>query len=155
MTTKILTENGQVLHRSTCRPLTSDKLSYRDGSDAWDQFMGRVYDRLGSWGLENNPQHDLCEDETQNQQMFPQLAEELEPTSHCGWAFSNLCRGDTFFTFSTDTKFFSEISVFLKLRSVCCLFWLCGIKIYQNQFLLMLKSLFTVDWSRNLRNFVA
>ena len=46
--------------------------------------MARVYDRLGSWviprdledlGLENTPQYDLYEDETQNKQSFPQLAE--------------------------------------------------------------------------------
>ena len=31
MTAKILTENGQVLHRSTNRPLTPDELSDKDG----------------------------------------------------------------------------------------------------------------------------
>ena len=30
-------------------------------------------------GLENTPLYDPCEDETQNDQTFPQLAEELEP----------------------------------------------------------------------------
>ena len=48
--------------------------------------MARVYDRLGSQvlprdlndiGQENTPQYDLYEDETQNDQTFPQLAEEL------------------------------------------------------------------------------
>ena len=34
MTTNILTENGQVLHRSTYRPLTSDELLDIDESDA-------------------------------------------------------------------------------------------------------------------------
>ena len=34
MTTKILTENGQVLHRSTYRSLTPDELLDKDGSDA-------------------------------------------------------------------------------------------------------------------------
>ena len=34
MTTKILTENRQVLHRSTYQPLTPDELLDRDGSDS-------------------------------------------------------------------------------------------------------------------------
>ena len=34
MTTKILPENEQVLHRSTYRSLTPDELLDRDGSDA-------------------------------------------------------------------------------------------------------------------------
>ena len=55
--------------------------------------MARVHDRLGSCvlprdledlGLENTPQYDLCEDETQNIQSFPQLAEELEPMPEVG-----------------------------------------------------------------------
>ena len=36
MTAKILTENGQVLHRSTYRLLTPDELLDKDGSDAHD-----------------------------------------------------------------------------------------------------------------------
>ena len=49
--------------------------------------MARVYERLGSQvlqrelediGLESIPQYDLYEDETQNEQTFPQLAEEIE-----------------------------------------------------------------------------
>ena len=49
--------------------------------------MARVYKKFGSRvlpreleniGLENIPQYDLYDDETQNKQMFPQLAEELE-----------------------------------------------------------------------------
>ena len=47
MTMKILTENGQVLHRSTYRPLFPDELLDKDGSDAQDQFMARVYEMLG------------------------------------------------------------------------------------------------------------
>ena len=47
-----------------------------------------VYEKLGSrvqtskledTRLENTPQYDPYEDETQNKQMFPQLAEELGP----------------------------------------------------------------------------
>ena len=34
--------------------------------------------------IENTPQYDLYEDKTQNQQIFPQLAEELEPMSEIG-----------------------------------------------------------------------
>ena len=49
MTMRILTENGQVLHRSTYRPLTSDELLDKDESDAQELFMARVYQRLGSW----------------------------------------------------------------------------------------------------------
>ena len=50
--------------------------------------MAEVYERLGSWVLprefedieqENTPQYDPYEDETQNKQIFPKLAEE-EPT---------------------------------------------------------------------------
>ena len=42
MTAKILTENGQVLHRSTHRLLAPDVLLENDGSDAQEQFMARV-----------------------------------------------------------------------------------------------------------------
>ena len=50
--------------------------------------MAKVYDRLGSHvlprdledlGLEDTPQYEAYEDETQNEHMFPQLAEALEP----------------------------------------------------------------------------
>ena len=50
--------------------------------------MARFYERLGfhvlpryleDLGLEDTPQCDPYEDETQNEQSFPQLAEELEP----------------------------------------------------------------------------
>ena len=60
----------------------------KDGSDAQKHFMARVYERLGSWVLpreledivlENTPQYDPYEDESQNRQTVPQLAEELEP----------------------------------------------------------------------------
>ena len=93
MTTKILTENGYVLHRSTYQPLTPDVLLDRDGPDAREHFMARVYDRLGSHvlpkeledlGLEDTPQYNPYEDETQNEQMFPQLAEELQPMPEVG-----------------------------------------------------------------------
>ena len=93
MTAKILTENGQVLHRSTHQPLTLDELLDRDGSDVQEQIMSRVYERLGSHvlpreledlGLEDTPQYDPYEDETQNEQTFPQLMEELEPMPEVG-----------------------------------------------------------------------
>ena len=35
-------------------------------------------------GLENTPQYDLYEDETQNKQTLPQLTEELEPMPEVG-----------------------------------------------------------------------
>ena len=73
--------------------LTPDELLDRGRSDAQDQVMSRVYDRLSSWvipreledlGLENTPQYDPYEDETQNKQSYPQLAEELEPMPEAG-----------------------------------------------------------------------
>ena len=88
MMAKILIENGQILHRSTYRPLILDELLDKDGLDAQHQFMARVCERLGFWilprelediGLKNTPWYDLYEDETQNEQTFPQLVEEPEP----------------------------------------------------------------------------
>ena len=76
MMAKILTENGQVLHRSTYRLLTPDELLDKDGSDAQDQFMTRVYEWLGSQvlprelddiRLENTSWYDPYEDKTQNE----------------------------------------------------------------------------------------
>ena len=55
--------------------------------------MARVYERLEYWvlprqledvRLENTPQYDPYEDETQNKQSFPQLAEKLEHMSEVG-----------------------------------------------------------------------
>ena len=40
MTGKILTENGQVLHRSMYRPFTPDDSLNKDGSDAREQLVG-------------------------------------------------------------------------------------------------------------------
>ena len=48
VTVKSLKENGQVLNRSMYRPLTKDELLDKDGLDAWEQFMARVNERLGS-----------------------------------------------------------------------------------------------------------
>ena len=88
MTSKILTENGQVLNRSTFRPLIPDKALDKDGKEAQDQFMARVHDRLGSQvlprsladiGHENTLQYDLYEVAMKNEQTFPKLVEELEP----------------------------------------------------------------------------
>ena len=73
--------------------LTPDELLDEDRTNAQEQFMARVYEKLGSQvlqrelediGLENNPQYDLYEDETQNEQTFPQLAEELESMPELG-----------------------------------------------------------------------
>ena len=106
MTAKTLTENGQVLHRSTYRSLTPDLLD-KDGSDIWEQVMARVCDILGSLvlprelediGLESIPQYDPYEDETQNEQTFPQLTEELGLMPEVGdyyiWAEILLSSGD-------------------------------------------------------------
>ena len=70
-----------------------DELLDRDGSITREQLMARVYDRLGYWvlpieledvRLENTPQYDPYEDETQKKQSFPQLAEELESMPEVG-----------------------------------------------------------------------
>ena len=50
MTAKILTENGQVLHRSTYRPLSPDELLERDGSDVWEEFIAKA---MNGWGPES------------------------------------------------------------------------------------------------------
>ena len=82
-----------MLHRSTYQPITPDELLDKDGLDTEEQFVARVHDRLGSHalprkmedlGLEDTPPYDLHEDETQNEQSFPQLAEELEPMPEVG-----------------------------------------------------------------------
>ena len=87
MMAKVLTQNGQVLHKSTFIPFTSDDLVDKEGQDACYQFVIRVYNRLGSWvlprdledkGLENTPQYDPYKDETQYKQTFLHLQEELE-----------------------------------------------------------------------------
>ena len=93
MTGKIHTDNGEVLCRSTYRPLTPAKLLNNDGSDAKEQFMAKVYETLESSdlprelegiALENIPHYDPHENETQNKQTFPQLAEEPEPMLEVG-----------------------------------------------------------------------
>ena len=70
-----------------------DELLDKGGSDAKEQFITRVYHRLESrvlpreledLGLDDTPQYDPYEDETQNKQVFPQLAEELEPMPEVG-----------------------------------------------------------------------
>ena len=80
MTTEILTENGQVLHRSTYRPLTLDEIADKDKIDAQEEFMVRVNERLESHvqprelegiGLKNTPQCDVYENETPNKCHFP------------------------------------------------------------------------------------
>ena len=48
MTAKILMDNGQVLHRLIYTPLTPDDLLDKNRSDAQEQFMARVFERLGS-----------------------------------------------------------------------------------------------------------
>ena len=93
MTTKVLNENGQVLHRSTYRPLTPNELLDKDGTKTQEQFMATVYDRLGfqilprdleDIRLENTLKYDPYEDDMQNNQTFSQPAEELEPMPEVG-----------------------------------------------------------------------
>ena len=82
-----------MLHRSTYRLFAPDEILDKDEIETQDQIMARVYERLGSQVLpkeledivlENTLQYDLYEDETQNEQTFPQLAEELEPMPEVG-----------------------------------------------------------------------
>ena len=64
--------------------------------------MARFYERLRSQilcreleniGLENTPQCDLYDDETENEQLFPQLAEELDPMLQVGGYNIGAARG--------------------------------------------------------------
>ena len=48
MTTKILTQNGQVLQKSMYRSLSPHEITDKDGLYAQDQFVVRVYEKLGS-----------------------------------------------------------------------------------------------------------
>ena len=82
MTTKILTENRQVIHSLTYGLLTPDE------SQRWVRcprafHSQSLYPReLENIGLENTLQHDSYEDETQNEQTFHQLAEDLDSMPH-------------------------------------------------------------------------
>ena len=44
MAAKILTQNGQMLHRFMYRPLTPDVASDQEGSDDHKQFMAREHE---------------------------------------------------------------------------------------------------------------
>ena len=83
MIAKILMKIGQVLDRSTYRPLIPDEFLDKDGSDAQEQFMAKVYKWL--WlqvlhresediGQGNTPHYDPYKYETKNEQTFLQLA---------------------------------------------------------------------------------
>ena len=50
MMAKILTENGQMLHRSTYRLLTQDESADKDRSDCQEQFMT---ESMKCWGPES------------------------------------------------------------------------------------------------------
>ena len=61
-----------------------------------EEFMAKVNDRLGSrvipreleyLGLENTPQYDPYDDETQIEQSFPQPAEKLQPMPNVGYYY--------------------------------------------------------------------
>ena len=76
-------------NRQVCnRWLTPDRITGKDGSNAQEQFIARVHEKLGSRVLprefkdiqiEIMPQYDQYDDETQNEQTFCQIVEELEP----------------------------------------------------------------------------
>ena len=75
------------VHRSTYRPLTLDGKVDKDWLDTQEQFITRVVEKLTfqtlpreleETGLENILQYDAYEDETQNKQLLPELAEDLE-----------------------------------------------------------------------------
>ena len=77
-------------------PWTSDQLADKDWTDAQAQFMAGICLRLGSQvlprelddiELENTPQYDPYEDETQNKPTFPQVAGELELMPEVGYHF--------------------------------------------------------------------
>ena len=79
MTDKIFIQNWQVLYWSTYRLLTPNETSDKDGSDAWEKFMARVHEKLGSQvlprelediELENTRLYDPYESETQNERPF-------------------------------------------------------------------------------------
>ena len=81
MTATILTQIGQVLQRLMYRPLILKEVADEDGLDVQEQYMARVYKKWGSWflprelddiGLEMTSQYDPYEEETQNEQSFPQ-----------------------------------------------------------------------------------
>ena len=72
MIAKILTQNEQVLHQWTYRPLTPHELLDKDGSNDKEKFKARVCEKLGSQvlpkelediRLENTPQYDPYEDD--------------------------------------------------------------------------------------------
>ena len=75
MISKIFTQDGQVLHGSIYRPFTPDEISDQKGSDAmnslWPKYMTSSFENLEVIGLEDIPQYDLYESETQNEQTFP------------------------------------------------------------------------------------
>ena len=65
MTAKVLTQNRQMLNRSTYIPLTPDDITDKVTINAQEQFMVRVHKKLGSWvlpremediGLDKTPQ---------------------------------------------------------------------------------------------------
>ena len=49
---------------------------------------------LENISLENTPQYDSCEDEMQNEQIFPYLADELDPMPEVGDHYIGVERGD-------------------------------------------------------------
>ena len=75
------------------RPLTPDEKLDKYVTDTWEQVMARVYKSLGSQvlprelediALENTPWYDPCEDEIQNEQTFPQIAEKQVGAQYIG-----------------------------------------------------------------------
>ena len=61
--------------------MTTDEIVAKDRSDAQEQFMARVHEKLVSLvqpreledvGLENTPQYNTYENEAHNEQTFPQ-----------------------------------------------------------------------------------
>ena len=76
-----------------CRPFTLHEMADKDRQDAQEQLMDRVYEKLGfhiipqqlkDIGLQNTPQYDPHENETQNKPTFSQLGKELESTPEEG-----------------------------------------------------------------------
>ena len=56
-----------------------------DSMKGWGQVLPRDLEDI--W-QENTTQYDLCKDEMQSKQTFPQLAEELEPSPEVGYQYT-------------------------------------------------------------------
>ena len=91
--TKIINENGQVLHRSKYQALTQKEWEWEECKAKHSSFVESLYQRLGphaeardlvGMGVEVTLQYDPYEDESQNAKTFPMLDKETEVTQSGG-----------------------------------------------------------------------